>query len=367
MDNLSEFLSKKTLKKEVFYHSSFSKNPVFSKDNTFKTFDVEKNGAFHGSANKEIAENRVSVKILEDERNGGYGLATIKRNPIMIVTEVSYSNALTLNENRTGQWNPSDVVREIMNSLENGKEIKGFDENDLQDYYEDALSLNGQLFVDLDTDSYGGEEYNQDFKEHLFISDWLQSKGYDAIKYNNEFEGEGECIMTFIPENVKITNSYCLKHVLDSEFIKESPYQTGEEITLNYRKSKDSASNYNTDGSDYGRDIEPTGDFINLTHNAPQNPTDLFSYGQITFVNPLVIEFKSTDSNGWKKDLSNLFDGKKGKTLNLAIKKSGYDGIITVEKYKGKYYFNESVNISAVKIPTEINELKKIQTLKVKP
>jgi hypothetical protein len=358
MDKLSEFLSKKTLKKEIFYHSSFSKKPVFSKNNTFDTFDVKNNGAFHGAADKNIAETRVSKKILEDDRNGGYALKTLKRNPIMIVTEVSYSNALTLNENRTGQWNPHDVFREILNSILDGEVIHGITVDDLD---EEVINVNGQLWTDLYNDSYGGEEYNQDYKEHLFVSDWLQSKGYDAIKYNNDFEGEGECIMTFIPENIKIIDSYCLKNILDTEFIKESPYQTGQEMTLNYRKSTDSASNYNTDGSDYGRDIEPTGDFINLTHNAPQNPTNIFTYGQITFTNPLLIEFKSTDSNGWKKDLSEMFDGKKGKALNRAIKQGGYDGVITVEKYKGKYYFNESVNISAIKIPNNsiLNNTKK--------
>lgn len=135
----------------------------------------------------------------------------------------------------------------------------------------------------------------------------------------------------------------------DSEFINNSPYNTGEKLELFYRKNKESLSKHKVEGIDFGTEIEPSGDYLNLEFNLPKNPIDGFEYGEIKFNKPLFLEFKSTNSKGWKKDLSEMFNNKTGANLNKAIKKAGYDAVITVEYYKGKYYLNESVNISAVK------------------
>lgn len=238
------------VKKQKVFHSSFSSQKVFDKNNTFKNFDMEKFGAFHGACDlagnengRQIAENRTFVKILEDanmmiglspqfqqelitenginfkllEEKTGYKVKGDFENPIMIEAEVSYKKALTLNENRTGQWNPYDIVREVMNQLENGEEVDGFSDSDLDDYYDDNINLNGVAMVDLDYEDYGGESYNQEYKEFLFVRDWLESKGYDAIKYENKFEGNSECIMSFRPENIEVTDSYCLKHLFKND------------------------------------------------------------------------------------------------------------------------------------------------------
>jgi hypothetical protein len=155
--------------------------------------------------------------------------------------------------------------------------------------------------------------------------------------------------------NKKIQDFIINKENTDSDFIKKSPYESGKELNLYYRKNNESLWQHATDDVDYGQNIEISGDYLNLTHEFPKNPIDMFEYGTITFKNPLLIEFKSTDSYGWKKDLSDMFKGKTGKDLNLAIKKAGYDAVITVELYKGKYYFNESVNINASKIKQKID------------
>ncbi len=59
----------------------------------------------------------------------------------------------------------------------------------------------------------------------------------------------------------------------------------------------------------------------------------------------LVVEHKSTDSNGWKRDLSDMFGGKTGAKLTDAIKQAGYDAIITYDKYG----LSETVNLGGIK------------------
>lgn len=247
IENIINELNGVEIKTQKVYHSSFSDKRVFDRSNTFTDFDVRTFGAFHGACEiegsdfgKQVAENRVGVKILEDanrmvgihpelrlrvikersidfallKEETGYEVKGKFKNPIMIEADVSYTNALTLNENRTGQWTPYDIVREIMTKLEDGESIKGFTESDIDDYYDDNININGVAMVDLIHEEYQGEFANQDYKEFLFVRDWLESKGYDAIKYQNTFEGNSECIMSFRPENIKVTDSYCLKETL---------------------------------------------------------------------------------------------------------------------------------------------------------
>lgn len=190
-------------KKNTWYHSTF--------DN-YDTFDFSKSSFGMHFGTKESAESRVDVKILEDERNGGYVLKNKKDNPIMLCVELSYNNALILDENRVGQWTPFDIRREAIERHEKNP-IEGFTDKDIKEYYDDETSLNGVLLVDLIDESYGGEEYNLEYKEHLFIRDWLKSKGYDAVKYKNEFEGGGESIIVFENSQIEILNKYGIKEV----------------------------------------------------------------------------------------------------------------------------------------------------------
>lgn len=241
-------LNEKTIKKQKVYHSSFSKHNEFDKQNTFTKFDFKKYGGFHSACHiegdnsgKEIAENRVFVKILEDankmvglsqelkneiikERSvdfeklkdeTGYEVKGEYKNPIMIEAVVSYRKAVYLDENRTGKWDTHDILRELMNKFENGNDEIGITEQEYDDYMEDNLSFNGVGMLELIDESYGGEHIDLEYKEFLFIRDWLESKGYDAIKYNNTYEGNGECIISFRNENIDITNSYCLKEHLN--------------------------------------------------------------------------------------------------------------------------------------------------------
>ena len=75
ISKITEDLENSEMKIMKVYHSTFSNNREFSKENTFTEYDVEKYGAFHGAidiegtdSGRKVAENRVFVKILEDAK-----------------------------------------------------------------------------------------------------------------------------------------------------------------------------------------------------------------------------------------------------------------------------------------------------------
>jgi len=83
--------------------------------------------------------------------------------------------------------------------------------------------------------------------------------------------------------------------------------------------------------SDFAQNIEPSGKYMNLGDPKYAQGMPNMETGKIKFDNPLVVEWKTSREGGWKTDLSNKYGGKKGKALSDAIRKDGYDGIITVD------------------------------------
>ena len=103
---------------------------------------------------------------------------------------------------------------------------------------------------------------------------------------------------------------------------------------------------------DFGQDIEPAGEYMNMDTTQGKNKIDHpdYEYGTIHFKKLLVLEHKSTDSKGWKKDLSDMFGGKKGKALSNAITKAGYDAVMTWEMFRGNKEWSEIVNLKGNKL-----------------
>jgi hypothetical protein len=194
-------------KQNNYFHSTFI---------NFDKFDINKSPFGMHFGTRESAENRVNVKILEDERLGGYVLSKIKNNPILIEASLDCKNPLELNENRTGRWYPHDVLQSVI-ELAESTGVKGISEEEIEDYYCDELSHNGVKMVDLDYEDYGEEEFNTELKEHLFIRDWLESKGYDSITYNNEFEGGGKSIIVFRENQIKIISKTSLSNTQEKK------------------------------------------------------------------------------------------------------------------------------------------------------
>lgn len=196
------------LKKQIgsnFYHSTFD---------DFEYFDMNKSMFGMHFGTKETALSRIDVKCLEEIRLKHSNKSKekqeeeakkIKNKAILINVDLDYKNPLLLGENRLGMWSPSDVLREVIEEAErNG--IDGITEQDIEDFYADEISHNGVLMVDLDYEDYGSEEFKQEIKEHLFIRDWLESKGYDSIVYENKFEKGGKSILVLREEQIKIVS-----------------------------------------------------------------------------------------------------------------------------------------------------------------
>ena len=104
-------------------------------------------------------------------------------------------------------------------------------------------------------------------------------------------------------------------------------------------------------GMDFGQDIEPAGEYMNMDTMQGQAKIDQpnYEYGTIHFKKPLILEHKNSSSTGWKKDLSERYGGKTKKALSNAIRKDGYDAVMTYEIYKGKKEWSEIVNLAGEK------------------
>lgn len=122
--------------------------------------------------------------------------------------------------------------------------------------------------------------------------------------------------------------------------------ETGKPMRVYYARNTVSSKGNAPAGMDFGQKIEPAGEYMVVQQSdMSEQGGDGWVYGTVTFNNPLVLEHKSTNSTGWKKDLSEMFGGKTGKALANAVKKAGYDGIVT----RDNYGYSETVNLSGEK------------------
>ena len=124
-----------------------------------------------------------------------------------------------------------------------------------------------------------------------------------------------------------------------------SARQDGKVTTLPYRKNLEKSPRDTADS--FAQSVEPKGDYIN--YHEPEWGTNLpnYEYGNISFAKPLVLEHESTGHGGWKTKLSEKYGGKTGTALANAVKKDGYDGIITVDSKAGE--ISEVVNLNGIK------------------
>ncbi len=122
-------------------------------------------------------------------------------------------------------------------------------------------------------------------------------------------------------------------------------FKTGVPVTFAYIHGTDKAGQH---GSVYQQDIEVAGKYMVHNEEPGDRPPAVWDIGKKTFQNPLVIRFNLKPFSGynessWKAVLSNHYGGKTGKDLSMAIRRDGYDGIVTTE---GNVYTREIVDIT---------------------
>ena len=129
---------------------------------------------------------------------------------------------------------------------------------------------------------------------------------------------------------------------------------TGQRMVLSFnRNTRGMAA---PAGMDMGQDIEPRGRYMNVSAVSDLNDAtsqDGWISGYIEFKNPLVIEHVSTTSQGWKRDLSERYGGKTGRSLSDAVKADGYDAIVTVDSDYGSRtgdWFSEVVDLGGTEV-----------------
>ena len=105
-------------------------------------------------------------------------------------------------------------------------------------------------------------------------------------------------------------------------------------MKIAYMKNKSKTDYY---GYRYGQSIEPAGEYMIMDELYEERPDKYmlpnYEYGFIKFYKPLILDFMNTTDKGWEKTLSDKYNGLTGKRLSNAIKKDGYDGIVTVSNY----------------------------------
>lgn len=169
----------------VLYHSTsvyFDRFRVDHGEDSYCKF-----GAHFGSI--DAAERRVEVKKTEDEFNG---VAASKSGSFVIPVFISAARILRLSEPRTGRWGVDDIMTQIMElGDQEGIEVPM---QMLEDFYNDELVLdNGVTWVDAD-------QYEKTSGLISFLTDTL---GYDAIVYENRFEGGGDSYLLWEPGRIK--------------------------------------------------------------------------------------------------------------------------------------------------------------------
>jgi len=103
--------------------------------------------------------------------------------------------------------------------------------------------------------------------------------------------------------------------------------EASQPVTVEYLHNTQKAPNL---GSRFGQDVEPHGKYI-IERTEGSTTPEGWESGKVTFKKPLVVDFGGgyQEASNWKNILSQRYEGKTGKALSDAIRKDGYDGIIT--------------------------------------
>ena len=186
--------SGKDIKGKTFFHGTFAEFGTFRQQGNRGSESVDM--GFHFGSKQTAETVLVNRKIVEAEGQVGgtfaRGIDTSK--PRVVAVELDIKNPLRLEEERGGNWSPNDVIIKIRNKLEAGENIEGISEEDIDDLFNDEIIQDGENILELD-----------DVKQEAdLLQKWLNERGYDGIVYENTFEGGGDSLIAFKPEQVKI-------------------------------------------------------------------------------------------------------------------------------------------------------------------
>jgi hypothetical protein len=112
-------------------------------------------------------------------------------------------------------------------------------------------------------------------------------------------------------------------------------FETAKRVTFTFIRNTEKAPK--AKGEDlFQQRLEPTGLYL-LFDSLPKAPLARgWARGKITLANPLVLMWNTEDTgrydeHSWKATLAKA-TGKRGKALNAALKKLGWDSVVTVRE-----------------------------------
>ena len=124
--------------------------------------------------------------------------------------------------------------------------------------------------------------------------------------------------------------------------------KASEPMTMKFMRNPVSSQNFSTNHY-FGQDIEPAGRYMSEQNPIGRIP-DGWESGTIEFKKPLHIAWGEggyEDDDNWKQRLSKHYGGKKGKALSTALRKDGYDAIVTHDKYGT----SETIDLTGIPAP----------------
>jgi hypothetical protein len=303
---------------------------------------------------KEIESSNADIIIYDNEIEGGQSIMVVNPKAIELGGQTNEAKKEKGNT-KFMQWyfdwyskisDKINITFSLPNALQPFKEenvvvldlFEKIDQNiDAKPYFKEIVQK---------ADDYGVTIYLEPMPRYKYFVNNIEkrkkiSKDY-LISYYQKFGFEITSDKNFMKRLPKSTvEKYHLIYESGGETnksimkeLRSTDVKTGEPISFYYSHAKNKQKTPNF-GAKYGQNIEPHGKYIISVSESygklEDNDRTSYEYGIITFKNPLVLEHKSTDDKGWKKDLMDMFGGKKGSALSKEIIKKGYDGIITTD------------------------------------
>jgi hypothetical protein len=162
----------------------------------FKAVDNQDFGYHFGTLDQ--AKKRLVQKPQEQEYFGhtykGQKLPEPDKDGLIMVVELDINSPLRIEEERGGSWQPEVIVGSIIEGLN----PDWVTEEEKNRFWDD------ELIVDRDGDPIWGHSRHEVAEQKVWLTKWLESKGFDSIVYGNKFEGGGDSYIVFHPEQIRI-------------------------------------------------------------------------------------------------------------------------------------------------------------------
>ena len=146
-------------------------------------------------------------------------------------------------------------------------------------------------------------------------------QGEKVIESNVESK---EDALKVLSDNIEVAPKVKVTKKTEVTEVRGDKVSTKTPVTISYNRNTEPAPKM---GKEFGQDVEASGTYVTqkVSDFTPQG----FETGDIQLKSPLVIDVTGDTQIEYKRTLSKQYGNKKGKRLSNALKKEGYDSIVT--------------------------------------